>query len=245
MKKIFTLIALLGLAFGANAQRSIDISATLTSPPSTSHIDSSTVLNFDFYLTNTSSTPTDANDSLVFAITLAGRALSFDGNAADTLYYVKKVMNNGDTVQVKFDNLKFTNYPFTSSGNTSICVVFAGILNRSNAVADNNTANNTSCNTIPVWGLNVPKVTNVGTLSVYPNPAQSNLNMDVNLNEGGNVTVNIVDVTGRIVLSENKGLLNAGEHKLNINTGNLDNGVYIYQLMVNGEMTTGRFSVSK
>ena len=104
---------------------------------------------------------------------------------------------------------------------------------------------NQSCNTITFWGLNVPNVTSVGMLSVYPNPAQSNLNMDLNLNEGGNVVVKVVDVTGRTVLTENKGTLNAGEHRLNINTSSLENGVYIYQLMVNSEMTTGRFSIAK
>ena len=244
MKKIFTLSAFIGLAFGANAQRMLDISATITRPPTSVHIDSSSNFVIGFYLKNEGTAVTLITDTLVYKMTVAGQAVRLNG---DSLFYAYpvKALNPGDTQQVASPSLHFTHYPFTSTGTADICVVFLGIENPSNPATDNNSANNQSCNTITFWGLNVPNVTSVGMLSVYPNPAQSNLNMDLNLNEGGNVVVKVVDVTGRTVLTENKGTLNAGEHRLDINTSSLGNGVYVYQLMVNDVSATGRFSIAK
>jgi hypothetical protein len=76
------------------------------------------------------------------------------------------------------------------------------------------------------------------TTSVYPNPAQNRINFKVS---NVNTILNIVDLTGKLVIAEQ---LNS---KLNtINVSNLENGFYIFSLTSsNGDVSTGNFVISK
>jgi len=44
---------------------------------------------------------------------------------------------------------------------------------------------------------------------------------------------------------QNAGRLNAGKHTFTVNTDNLTNGIYMYQVMVGDEQRTGKFNIAK
>ncbi len=69
-------------------------------------------------------------------------------------------------------------------------------------------------------------------IKIYPNPVSTTLQAEILMKHAGTVTVNIVDVTGRLVYADQL-KLDVGTQNLRINTSNLANGAYILQLIDN------------
>lgn len=81
-------------------------------------------------------------------------------------------------------------------------------------------------------------------LSVYPNPVVSNATIELNLTKKSNVSMNVVDVLGKLVAS-NSYNLNSGNNKINLDVNNIENGVYFIELNVNGSTSTKKITVTK
>lgn len=80
---------------------------------------------------------------------------------------------------------------------------------------------------------NVPEnstVVNEINVSLYPNPVQGLATLSFNLNEDGNVSYQVFDLNGRMVMNQNMGRLVAGEHQVNITAETLSSGSYILRL---------------
>ncbi|MBP8034506.1 MAG: T9SS type A sorting domain-containing protein [Bacteroidia bacterium] len=75
--------------------------------------------------------------------------------------------------------------------------------------------------------------------SLYPNPATTYFNLN-NLAEG--TSVNVMDVTGNVVISNS--VIDA-DKTMTIETSNLSNGIYIIQLKNNGAVAHKKLIVSK
>lgn len=77
------------------------------------------------------------------------------------------------------------------------------------------------------------------TWSVYPNPVQGELNIQVL--RGQEANIEIIDVTGKLVMKERIGELN---HKINVN--DLVTGIYLYQIrsLENQVLRTGKLLVN-
>lgn len=78
-----------------------------------------------------------------------------------------------------------------------------------------------------------------------PNPANTSTVIKYEIPETANVTVDIYDITGRIVFSANEGLQSAGKHLIAVNTNNFTNGNYFYTLTAGNNKMTKRMSVVK
>lgn len=83
------------------------------------------------------------------------------------------------------------------------------------------------------------------SLNAYPNPANTNVNVNFSLNESATVDMSVVSVTGDVVYNNNFGTIAAGKYSKNINVSELANGVYFYTLTVNGNVTTKKLVISK
>ena len=81
---------------------------------------------------------------------------------------------------------------------------------------------NTKSNWDNTTGFSVNKA-NVSTLTLYPNPAQSEMSIVLPFEQNSEVSIKIVDVTGREVYSKQTMSI----EKENINISNLSNGVYL------------------
>lgn len=77
----------------------------------------------------------------------------------------------------------------------------------------------------------------------YPNPAINMLNVPVRKDVKGAVTVEVLDLTGKVVLSENKTI---GEGPLKINVASIANGAYLFNLtFADGSKDTFKASVNR
>jgi hypothetical protein len=82
---------------------------------------------------------------------------------------------------------------------------------------------------------------NAVAFSTYPNPTSDEMNIRFNLPSSSNVTFNIYDITGKLIQSENKGNLSAGEQKLLLNVSGLNAGMYQVEMVT--EMGTSNSKI--
>jgi hypothetical protein len=83
---------------------------------------------------------------------------------------------------------------------------------------------------------------NAGTLvQVYPNPFAGFVWVEFQLEEAGNVSVEVYDVLGRRCLKASRGLMPAGRHKMELATSWLTPGTYL--IVVNDRYQTRRTAV--
>ena len=86
---------------------------------------------------------------------------------------------------------------------------------------------------------------NESNLVLYPNPASENANLEFELSNKSEVRIDVVDITGKQVYSENMNTLNSGNQKVQINTSNFNEGVYFVTLSSEGTKTTKKLVVKK
>lgn len=80
-------------------------------------------------------------------------------------------------------------------------------------------------------------------LNLYPNPANSLVNVSFNLADKSEVTVNVYNTLGEIVYTENKGEM-IGAQIVSINTENFSSGIYMVELVAGETKTVSRMNVS-
>ncbi|MHC1708290.1 MAG: T9SS type A sorting domain-containing protein [Bacteroidales bacterium] len=77
----------------------------------------------------------------------------------------------------------------------------------------------------------------------YPNPANGETKVLVNLSKSSTVTVNITNILGQQLKSQNLGFMNQGQHTLNLNLDNLNPGLYFYTVTIGNKEYTNRMIV--
>ncbi len=84
-----------------------------------------------------------------------------------------------------------------------------------------------------------------GTLNVYPNPTQGQTQFEYELQQSGQVSLEVLDITGKKVASVYKGLQTAGPQRLDWDATDLPNGLYLYRFSMNGQFSTGKMILSR
>jgi len=94
--------------------------------------------------------------------------------------------------------------------------------------------------------LGMEEVNNDVTVSQnFPNPVQNTTMFSYQLTKSANVTVDVLDITGRIVMSIEEGQKSAGAHRVTLDTEKLPNGTYFYTVTVDAAKTTRKMVVVK
>lgn len=75
-------------------------------------------------------------------------------------------------------------------------------------------------------GLGTSAVIAENSLSIYPNPSRQQAYLDFNLTEKTEVTINIIDITGRVVGNLPSEHLTPGQQHISISTASLASGMY-------------------
>lgn len=75
-------------------------------------------------------------------------------------------------------------------------------------------------------------------VTIFPNPANNNLTIELNSDKNTSVSVEVTDINGRVYLSENIPV-NSGENKSVINISSLSSGIYFVSID-NGEIVTNK-----
>ena len=81
-----------------------------------------------------------------------------------------------------------------------------------------------------IWGSNGSSV------SVYPNPSQGVVNIDLYTVKAQNTLIKVLDMSGRIV-KQIEARSEAGMNKLSVDLGDVAQGIYTLQVFENGQMT--------
>ena len=87
-----------------------------------------------------------------------------------------------------------------------------------------------------------PTASNVN-VNIYPNPVSSQATVSFELKESSNVSYQVFDMTGRMVMNQNLGRLSEGEHQVNINAETLSSGSYILRLSQGAKNNAVKFMV--
>lgn len=79
--------------------------------------------------------------------------------------------------------------------------------------------------------------------NVFPNPFESEVNIPLGLRAASEVQLSLLDMNGRIIFTENRGILKAGQHQLVLDDlSDLSAGRYIVQIISNDGTTDYRQS---
>jgi hypothetical protein len=82
----------------------------------------------------------------------------------------------------------------------------------------------------------------VNNVQAYPDPAKGELNIAFDLSHTANVKVSLINMIGQVVAA--KTVNNLAVSSVVFNTAALPSGIYIYTLLANGTVTTGRVAVA-
>ena len=79
----------------------------------------------------------------------------------------------------------------------------------------------------------------------YPNPANGFTTVRYSLENNAEITFEVMDITGKKVISTFEGNRNAGTHTIEVNSNELNAGMYFYSIVVNGKRITKKMTITK
>jgi hypothetical protein len=82
---------------------------------------------------------------------------------------------------------------------------------------------------------------NVAISNVYPNPTTGATTIDYSLVNASDVTVEVVDITGKVVYAVNNGTQVAGDYTVSFDAAGYSNGVYYVNITSNESTVTKKF----
>ena len=88
-----------------------------------------------------------------------------------------------------------------------------------------------------------PAVEEAVTVNLYPNPVRGEATVSFNMVDNGNVSYQVFDLTGRMVMNQNAGRFAEGQQEIRINTENLSTGSYILRLNQGASTSCVKFLV--
>ena len=80
-------------------------------------------------------------------------------------------------------------------------------------------------------------------VEVSPNPARAFANVVVSLTASNKVELNVYDVMGKFVMSNNYGQQSTGYHTYEVNTSNLTSGMYLFTVKIGNSQTSKKVVV--
>lgn len=78
-------------------------------------------------------------------------------------------------------------------------------------------------------------------VNIFPNPVSENLTINYSVASASDVTVEVVDITGKVIATVNEGAKAQGAHTASINTSAIATGVYYANIYANGTKVTKKF----
>ena len=101
----------------------------------------------------------------------------------------------------------------------------------------------TSDTSVTILATNINTIEGIGSLNMFPNPADAQLMLDIQLERAMNVTVRVLNVTGQTVIQSQLGTIQTQSKVLDLNK--LNDGVYTVQFNLGTEMISKKLIVSK
>jgi|GEM_PF-4907235 len=234
MKKLYTIIALCALSLSAFSQgRSVDLAVDdILSPES---IKSGVAIQVKAVLKNGGPDDLKMGDTLLYRAVLVNTPTQWLGVT------VPRVLRMGDTIHV---NMVINGYTFTGNVNNNFCIQAIGANRSADSLKVEATtgANNSLCETVWYSDGTSSVFSLTGQLSdatVYPNPATTEATIRFTNPEAAEVSVEIMDISGKVVKTMAAEHMDVGEQELEIDCTDMESGIYFYKL------SSGKFTVTK
>ena len=160
-------------------------------------------------------------------------ALELNGANVET-----KVIQNANLAKFTSQVVNFTYKLITSLGQTyELCAfpIIAGEVDFTN-----DTACATLTGTVGILQLGSGN----GSVNIYPNPVNFELNFDLNLDKSENVKIEVFDIVGKLISSEDFGTKQAGKENIKIPTSEYANGTYLFSVQVGDQVLRSYVVVS-
>jgi hypothetical protein len=77
----------------------------------------------------------------------------------------------------------------------------------------------------------------------YPNPVKGTTSFNVDLGEAAKVSVEVCNIMGQKIMQADKGVMNAGTHRITLDGNLLKPGICFYTVKINGESYTHKMIV--
>jgi hypothetical protein len=87
---------------------------------------------------------------------------------------------------------------------------------------------------LTLYPVSVKSTASNGTVNILPNPFNAEFAVNMNIQKAAQVTVNVYDQAGRLVVQQNAGKL-SGNNTLKVNAGNLSEGTYTVVVKGDGQ----------
>lgn len=95
----------------------------------------------------------------------------------------------------------------------------------------------------PSFGV-YPGNSAINDFKIFPNPATSQTNVTINLTNGSNINIQVVDAMGRMMQNIDR-QYEKGQYKIPINTTQLSTGMYTVRVQTNTEVLTKKLIIAK
>lgn len=97
--------------------------------------------------------------------------------------------------------------------------------------ASTDSANNLYIDNINLSSVGIAETQEMGEVNLFPNPAKDKIQLDYQLLNSGEVAVEVMNLLGQVVYSQNEGRKEAGDHSVTISRDqNFSSGMYLLQL---------------
>ncbi|MBK6952104.1 MAG: T9SS type A sorting domain-containing protein [Crocinitomicaceae bacterium] len=239
MKKLYTMLFAAAAVLSVNAQEDLSVSLqNFTNGQATSN----DPLDLSFTITN-EGIDIPAGDTIYYAVSIGTDVWTVDDLTSG---YVSgsitgAVFPNGASTDVTVVGIDMA-WAYANLGglNGDICITILGVNDEAlSAVTDINPLDNIACVDYTVTQVAGLEGVGMDHISVYPNPATEIVNFQVGNNEVSHI--NVFDMNGRLVSS-----MQVIGNVETLDTENIQNGIYYYQMMNGEEMVaTDKFVVSK
>lgn len=94
------------------------------------------------------------------------------------------------------------------------------------------------------FNVGVVETSNLNAITLYPNPTNDNVNLDINMNETSDVVVMAYDMSGQILINENKHLA-TGKNTLTYDVTNWSNGIYFIRITSENASNTMKVVINR
>lgn len=237
MKKLYILVAIVATSLtGFSQGRTVDLQVSEIISPTSIH--SGQTIYMKAVLTNNGPDDITMSDTLFYRSVLGTNPTNLLGVRPP------RIMKTNDTLHV---NMVINGFTFTGTAHQNFCVQAAAQNRSTDSVKLETTtaANNSLCET--VWYSdgtgNVFSLTSqLDGAKMFPNPVVDNAVVRFTNPEAGEVTLEIMDLNGRVISSVTE-MKNAGTEEFDVNVSELNAGVYLYKVTSGQHTVTKKFSV--
>lgn len=85
----------------------------------------------------------------------------------------------------------------------------------------------------------------VGSISISPNPANNSVAIRMHIITGGNLAIQITDITGKLITTVINEYVTLGDFSKNIGISELPGGLYVVRTTLNGQTSFSKLTIAK